>query len=136
VTYTLNFVIHLCFETVQWTWELNCINICLQKLKNWKTLTILEKSKTGSIEKLVLETWSVLSLPVSAVMWVYIVCKWWGRIRQKYDLYCIVIFTFVQLISHNYRFVLLILCKFCKLFLMEHCFCVVSSDWLVQVLYW
>jgi hypothetical protein len=30
--------------------------------------------------------------------------KWWGRIRQKYDLYSIVILVLVQLISLSYRF--------------------------------
>jgi hypothetical protein len=46
-----------------------------------------------------------LSVPVSAITWLNITCKWWGRIKQKYDLYSIVIFTPVQLTNHSYRFV-------------------------------
>jgi hypothetical protein len=38
------------------------------------------------------------SVQISAVTRLNIACKWWGRIRQKYDLCSIVIFTLVQLI--------------------------------------
>jgi hypothetical protein len=53
-----------------------------------------------------------------------IACKWWGGIGQKYGLYAIVIFTLVQLINHSYRFVKWIFVSLVKLFVMEHCFCV------------
>jgi hypothetical protein len=98
MTYILKFLIHLSFKRAYLTWELSCISICLQKFKNWKILTALEKRLNWFYWKTRF-TRLKRSVQVGAVIGLNIACKWWGRIRQKYYLYFIVIFTLAQLCS-------------------------------------